>query len=110
IELGKIISQTKPTKPSTLITQGADIDARKRILLHRSSSYDQLKRRLKGDLDTIVLTALRKEPDRRYGSVELLNQDIQRYRNHLPISARPELTSYRIAKFVQRHSISVSIA
>jgi serine/threonine-protein kinase len=110
IELGKIITQTKPTKPSTLITQGADLEARKRILQHRSSSHDQLKRRLKGDLDTIVLTALRKEPERRYGSVELLNQDIQRYRNHLPISARPEQTSYRIGKFIQRHRIGVSIA
>jgi len=110
IELGKIISQTKPTKPSTLITQGADLEARKRILQHRSSSHDQLKRRLKGDLDTIVLTALRKEPERRYGSVELLNQDIQRYRNHLPISARPEQTSYRIGKFIKRHRIGVSVA
>ena len=110
IELGKIISQTKPTKPSTLITQGADLEARKRILQHRRSSHDQLKRRLKGDLDTIVLTALRKEPERRYGSVELLNQDIQRYRNHLPIAARPEQTSYRIGKFIQRHRIGVSIA
>jgi serine/threonine-protein kinase len=62
---------------------------------------------LRGDLDTIVLTALRKEPDRRYGSVEALAADLERYRAGEPVEARPATLGYRAKKFVSRNRTAV---
>ena len=59
--------------------------------------------RLHGDLDTICLTALRKEPNRRYASVEALKDDVERFLSNRPITARPDSLSYRAAKFVRRN-------
>jgi eukaryotic-like serine/threonine-protein kinase len=67
-------------------------------------------RRVRGDLDTIVLTALRKEPERRYQSVERLRGDIERYLKREPILARPDKLTYRALRFVQRHSVGVTAA
>ena len=60
-------------------------------------------RTLRGDLDTIVLKAIAKEPERRYASAEALAADIQRYLDGLPILARPDAVSYRVGKFCRRH-------
>jgi len=65
---------------------------------------------LTGDLDTIVLKALRKEPDRRFGSAEELAEDIERYMNGKPVRARPATAGYRARKFVQRHRLAVGVA
>jgi eukaryotic-like serine/threonine-protein kinase len=62
------------------------------------------------DLDTIVLKALRKEPERRYGSVEQLSVDIGRYLDGLPVLAAPDTLRYRAAKFVRRHTLGVASA
>lgn len=67
-------------------------------------------RRLRGDLDNIVLTALRKEPQRRYGSVEQLSEDIRRHLEGLPVLARMDTFGYRAAKFVARHRAGVTAA
>jgi serine/threonine protein kinase/tetratricopeptide (TPR) repeat protein len=61
------------------------------------------RRELRGDLDTIILTALRKDPARRYGSVEAFDADIARHLDGLPVSARPDTVGYRLGKFVTRH-------
>ena len=66
--------------------------------------------KLRGDLDNIVLTALRKEPARRYQSVEAFADDIERYLNGLPVSARPNTFSYRASKFIKRHKVGVAAA
>ena len=63
---------------------------------------------LAGDLDTIVLTALRKEPSRRYGSVGALAQDIRRHLSGQPVEARTDSLGYRAGKFVQRHRAAVA--
>ncbi len=60
-------------------------------------------RRLRGDLDNIVLKALRKEPERRYASVEQFSGDIGKHLDGLPVSARPDTLAYRGSKFVRRH-------
>ena len=65
-------------------------------------------RDLRGDLDTIVLKALRKEPERRYGSVEAFHEDVQRYLDGKPILARPTTVTYRVRKFVTRNPASVA--
>ncbi len=74
----------------------------------RSTSMDGLPRRIRGDLDNIVLTALRREPDRRYSSVAALKADIRRHLAGLPVSARPATIRYRAAKFVRRHRLAVA--
>ncbi len=65
---------------------------------------------LKGDLDNIILTALRNEPERRYRSVELFADDIERHLKGLPVSARSNTFRYRSGKFVKRHKVAVLAA
>jgi tetratricopeptide (TPR) repeat protein len=86
------VLEQEPERPSTSVA-----DAR-------------LRRRLRGDLDTIVLTALRKEPARRYSSVEQLAADLGRHQQGLPVSARPDRVGYRAGKFVRRHRFGVLAA
>ena len=72
-------------------------------------SADRLRRRLAGDLDTIALMALRKEPERRYPSVEQLSEDLRRHLEGLPVKARPDTWRYRSGKFVRRHRVGVAV-
>jgi len=65
---------------------------------------------LKGDLDNIILKALKKEPERRYSSAENFAEDIHRYQRGLTVSARPDVFSYRAAKFVRRNRFAVGAA
>ena len=65
-------------------------------------------RRLRGDLDTIILTALRKEPERRYQSVERLAADLQRHLDGRPVLARADSIRYRAGKFVRRNRAAVA--
>lgn len=65
---------------------------------------------LKGDLDNIVLMALRKEPMHRYVSVAEFSDDIDRYLQGLPVSARPATYTYRLEKYFKRHKIGVLAA
>jgi tetratricopeptide (TPR) repeat protein len=65
---------------------------------------------LRGDVDTITLKALRKEPVRRYPSAQELSEDIRRYLKGLPVTARGESKTYRIAKFVGRHRLGAGAA
>jgi serine/threonine-protein kinase len=67
-----------------------------------------LAKRLHGDLDNIVLRALRKDPSRRYASVEQFADDITRHLNGLPVIARPDTLRYRTAKFVRRNRLAVA--
>jgi hypothetical protein len=61
---------------------------------------------LRGDLEKIILMAMRKEPSRRYGSVELFAEDIRRYLNHIPVAAAADSVVYRMRKFIRRHRLS----
>jgi tetratricopeptide (TPR) repeat protein len=63
--------------------------------------------RIDGDLDNIVLMAMRKEPERRYGSVTRLAEDIQGYLEGKPVMARQDSVVYRARKFLVRHSLAV---
>ncbi|MGH9162811.1 MAG: protein kinase domain-containing protein [Vicinamibacteraceae bacterium] len=68
----------------------------------------RLRRRLRGDLDTIVLKAMHKEHDRRYQSVDQFAEDIQRHLDGLPVVARSDTLLYRASKFVRRHTAIVT--
>jgi len=70
----------------------------------------QLRRRLRGDLDRIVLKALQKEPERRYPSADALAADIRRHLAGLPVSAHGDALTYRGMKFVKRHRVGVAAA
>ncbi|MFN7948673.1 MAG: protein kinase [Blastocatellia bacterium] len=65
---------------------------------------------LRGDLDNIVLMALRKEPQRRYASVNGLSEDIRRHLEGQPVTARGDTFGYRAGKFIQRHKAGVAAA
>lgn len=94
-----------PSAACRVATGRSDAATRARA---RGVSVDGLSRALAGDLDTIVTTALRREPDRRYGSVAALRDDIERHRAGRPISARPPTVRYRTSKFVRRHRVAVT--
>src|SRR5258708_4911398 len=76
----------------------------------RQSSPKKLSKRFKGDLDNIVGMALRKEPQRRYASVEQFEQDLRRYLDSFPVVARGDSFSYRTSRFVKRHRFGVIAA
>ena len=97
-EVAREIVETQPERPSTVVRRALSPDTRR------------LQRRLKGDLDNIVLMALRKEPERRYASAEQLSEDIRRHLSGEPVIARQDTVAYRAAKFVQRHSVAVGAA
>jgi eukaryotic-like serine/threonine-protein kinase len=74
-----------------------------RIAELRGTDPRRLTRRLRGDLDTIVLSAIRREPDRRYASVEQFSGDIENYLKGLPVAAQPDTWRYRMGRRVRRN-------
>lgn len=68
----------------------------------------RLARALRGDLDAILATALRREPSRRYASVAAFAEDLRRHLSGLPVSARPDSLLYRAGRFVKRHRVAVA--
>ena len=91
------------TAPKRLSDAATDADAST-----RSATREGLRRQLRGDLDTIVAKALKKDPAERYPSVEALAADVRRTLDHEPIGARPDTIGYRTAKFVRRHRAGVA--
>jgi eukaryotic-like serine/threonine-protein kinase len=79
-----------------------------RLASPAGASANKIRRQLAGDLDTIVMKALRKEPERRYASVEHLSDDLRRYLAGLPVSARPDTATYRIGKLVRRNKTLIA--
>ena len=73
-----------------------------------SSAASEWTSQLKGDLDSIVLKAIRKEPEQRYASVEQLSQDLGRYLGGFPVVARRGTRRYRAGKFIRRHRFGVA--
>ncbi len=117
--LARAIQEQEPEKPSTTIEpdtgtpteEVAEERARSEDLAERrASDFRGLKRRLEGDLDSIVLMALRKTPARRYASVEQLSADVRRHLEGLPVIARPPTLVYQMGKFVRRHRIETFLA
>ena len=118
-ELERVICEQEPEKPSTIVSRTEEIpfgdDGRITITpasvsAARGSQPKKLRQQLAGDLDNIVLMALRKEPGRRYASVEQFSDDIRRHLEGLPVIARKDTLSYLTAKFVGRNSVGVMTA
>ncbi len=90
-EIARAITGQVPERPSTVVS-------------HETGSLGRRENRaLRGDLDRIVLMALRKEPERRYSSAAALSDDIERHLTGLPVVAHQDTFTYRASKFVRRH-------
>lgn len=105
-QLGQYVCEREPVKPSVAVKECTSSGKPE---LH-FANIEKLARHLKGDLDNIALMALRKEPQRRYSSVEQFAEDIRRYFGNLPIAARTDTAGYRISKFCTRHRTGVTAA
>ncbi len=107
----RLICETLPAPPSHAATRasGGQSDP-EAIAANRRVTPRRLRRQLSGDLDRVVMTALRKKPTRRYGSADALLEDLRRYRRGQPISAQPDTLSYRLRKFVGRHKLPAAAA
>lgn len=118
IEIIEAICNQEPTKPSTAVgrsepstLKGSNTNIAvtpETVSQSRDTEPYRLRRELEGDLDNIVLKAMRKEPQRRYASVEQFSEDIQRYFQGLPVIAAQDTVSYRTAKFIGRHKAGVA--
>jgi serine/threonine protein kinase len=113
----KAILETEPRRPSTVILTDdthAIPQATQKIAIvmeeTRPIARKRLKKKLRGDLDMIILKALRKEPQRRYLSVEQFSEDIRRYLEGRPVIARTDTAGYRFTKFVRRNAVGVAAA
>ncbi|HMB67822.1 MAG TPA: serine/threonine-protein kinase, partial [bacterium] len=107
--LERSIRTTQPERPSRALdrppTEQPSTDA---VAKARGASPGHVRRLLRGDLDNICLTALRKEPERRYGSAEALAEDLRRVLRGQPVTARPDTAAYRVQKFVGRNRVAVA--
>ncbi|MBI1762910.1 MAG: protein kinase [Acidobacteria bacterium] len=115
-EMMRAVCEEQPERPSTAITRAATASAVTSPTAEppasqpRTLSPEKLRRSLRGDLDNIVLMALRKEPGRRYASVEQFSEDIRRHLEGLPVSARKDTFGYRTTKFVKRNKLAFGAA
>jgi tetratricopeptide (TPR) repeat protein len=111
-ELVRALVETVPLRMSDAVARAATQDAERTATdaAHRSTTPERLRRQLRGDLDTIVAKALRKDPRDRYASVLALADDVRRFLGHEPIGARPDAFAYRVRKFARRHRLPVALA
>jgi serine/threonine protein kinase/tetratricopeptide (TPR) repeat protein len=109
-EIEWAICQEDPEKPSAVIDRAEGATTPQSVSETREGAPDKLRRRLRGDLDNILLIALRKEPQRRYASVLQFSEDIRRHLEGLPVIARRDTPGYRAGKFVGRHKTGVAAA
>jgi non-specific serine/threonine protein kinase/serine/threonine-protein kinase len=120
-EVADVVLRVEPEKPSSTggrprAVDGNSTDHARRTTdgestgrTHRRTAIPNPKS-LRGDLDNIVLKALRKEPERRYASVQEFSEDIRRHLEGLPVTASPDTFAYRARKFVRRHKAGVLAA
>jgi serine/threonine-protein kinase len=109
------ICNVEPLPPSAVVVlppgrTKEDADFQLETSIARGTTVDRLQRQLAGDLDNILLTALQKEPARRYTSVFQLCEDLRRYLDGLPVSARRATAGYRARKFIRRNAAGVAAA
>jgi serine/threonine protein kinase/Flp pilus assembly protein TadD len=117
-DTARVICEVEPPKPSAIVTRAETITGSEgrpkatitpaEVSRARKEAPEKLRRQLAGDLDNIVLKALRKEPQRRYASVEQLSEDLRRYLDGLPVRASRDTFTYRSTKFLRRHRAGVA--
>ena len=116
LDLEKLICFTDPMRPSAAVqrvieaSNVTDAPSIEKISEARHLTPERLKQRLTGDLDAIVMRALRKEPETRYRTVEQFAEDIRRYLNREPVQARQGNWIYYSQRFARRNAAAVSAA
>jgi serine/threonine protein kinase len=116
----RAILEREPIRPSAAVGRGADAGSPDAAGSARAEAEAvsglrgvrprQLRRQLAGDLDNMVLKALRKEPQRRYGSVEQFSEDVRRHLERRPVEAHPSSLAYRTRKFLRRSRLALGVA
>ncbi|MGZ8843011.1 MAG: tetratricopeptide repeat protein, partial [Pyrinomonadaceae bacterium] len=119
-EIVRVVCEIEPERPSTIIShteelRGPEGELQKTLTPEtvsrtREGEPEKLRRQLAGDLDNIVLMAMRKEPQRRYTSVQQFSEDLRRHLEGLPVIARKDTFAYRTEKFVKRNRVGVAVA
>jgi serine/threonine protein kinase/TolA-binding protein len=113
LETQRSICAVDPPRPSTALlramqaSRGEEAPDVSQIAAERGLPPERLHRRLMGDLDSIVMRAMRKEPDRRYSSVERFVADIRHHLSNEPVQARQGNWAYYTQRFVRRHTAAV---
>ena len=102
-EFVRAITGTEPTPLSSALRDATEPEAVTRVADERATTPERLRRMLRGDLETILGKALKKNPAERYASAAEFGDDLRRFLNDEPIAARPDATVYRAAKFARRH-------
>ncbi len=108
-EIERAICEKDPMLASSAVSLD-ESPAAQSIAATRGLSASRLRRTLRGDLDNMIAMAMRKEPERRYGSAQQFAGDVQRYLEGKPVIARRDTMGYRSAKFIKRHWLPVSAA
>jgi serine/threonine protein kinase len=108
-ELTERIRTEEPERPSMVVARD-DVRPSSEVAELRRTSRLSLRQKLSGDVDTIVLKALRKEPDRRYQTVEQLATDVRRCLDGQPVVASEDSWPYRTDRFVRSHRVTVGVA
>lgn len=111
-EIARAVCESEPERPSAVLWRTDSHEAvhgsieitPSSVSAVRDGSAEKLSRRLRGDLDNIILMALRKDSQRRYASAEQFAEDIRRHLENLPVSARTDSVRYRMSKFIRRHT------
>jgi eukaryotic-like serine/threonine-protein kinase len=109
-EIIKAVCETEPACPSSVVRRPLPRENDTNQNNQRTTDNGQRTKSLRGDLDNIILKALRKEPERRYSSVEQFAEDIRRHQVGLPVTASADTWKYRASKFAQRNRIPVVAA
>lgn len=104
-ELVKAITDTEPLRLSAASISGTSTD----LASMRDTTPERLRRELRGDLETIVGKALKKNPSERYAAVDAFADDLRRYLKREPISARPDSLTYLAGKFLRRNRTAVAL-
>ncbi len=103
-EWARQVREQPPERPSTAVRHA---DAAE-LATQLGAAPASVMRALRGDLDRIVLMALRKEPERRYASAQEFADDVERFLSGLPVRARDNSLGYLASKFVRRHRVAVA--
>ncbi|MEX2654219.1 MAG: serine/threonine-protein kinase [Acidimicrobiia bacterium] len=109
-DIERAICESDPPSPSSRITSLGSRDDTRAAAAERGATAGELKRLLGGDLDNIVLTAMQKDPERRYATVRELADDIRNFLACRPVRARADNLAYRARKFVRRNRVPVTAA
>jgi len=107
-EIARVLAEEEPTRPSAVVATTEERLTPQGVSEVREGDPNRLRKRLEGDLDCIVLTALHKEPVRRYSSVEAFGEDLGRHLENRPVNAREDSLWYRVSRFVRRNPKGVT--